>query len=189
MTTRSHAPHRPPWPCTCRAAQEVHGFDLVATAPGVTACNMADVPLSDGSVDAVIFCLALMGTDYGAFLQVWYCADTSRVVCQTFVGSRWQFCAVTTNTCTSCRLPDTSFACAPQHMARSRQPPLHRGSAGGAPGAEAWGLAVDLRGAQPLHGAVQWRQQHKGRHLGSGSSSLSHAPCKSWASSWRAPES
>jgi ribosomal RNA-processing protein 8 len=48
----------------------VHGFDLVATAPGVTACNMADVPLADGSVDAAIFCLALMGTDYGAFLQV-----------------------------------------------------------------------------------------------------------------------
>jgi ribosomal RNA-processing protein 8 len=53
-----------------RAAQAVHGFDLVATAPRVTACNMADVPLGDGSVDAAIFCLALMGTDYGAFLRV-----------------------------------------------------------------------------------------------------------------------
>lgn len=49
---------------------QVHGFDLVAEAPGVTACNMADVPLPDGSVDAAIFCLALMGTDYGAFLRV-----------------------------------------------------------------------------------------------------------------------
>lgn len=40
-----------------------------ATA-GVTACNMAHTPLADGSVDAAVFCLALMGTDYGAFLQV-----------------------------------------------------------------------------------------------------------------------
>lgn len=52
------------------AAQRVHSFDLVAVAPGVTACNMADVPLPDASVDAAVFCLALMGTDYGAFLRV-----------------------------------------------------------------------------------------------------------------------
>ena len=50
--------------------QTVHSFDLVAGAPGVVACNMAAVPLGDTSVDAAIFCLALMGTDYGAFLQV-----------------------------------------------------------------------------------------------------------------------
>ena len=42
----------------------------MATAPGVVACNMANVPLLDASVDVAIFCLALMGTDYGAFLQV-----------------------------------------------------------------------------------------------------------------------
>ncbi|KAL0030942.1 hypothetical protein WJX79_003108 [Trebouxia sp. C0005] len=48
--------------------QTVHSFDLVATAPGVTACNMADTPLEDSSVDAAVFCLALMGTDYGSFL-------------------------------------------------------------------------------------------------------------------------
>ena len=52
------------------APQEVHSFDLVATAPGVVACNMAAVPLDDSSVDAAVFCLALMGTDYGSFLQV-----------------------------------------------------------------------------------------------------------------------
>ncbi len=52
------------------ALQEVHSFDLVATAPGVVACNMAAVPLEDASIDAAIFCLALMGTDYGSFLQV-----------------------------------------------------------------------------------------------------------------------
>ena len=50
--------------------QEVHSFDLVATAPGVVACNMAAVPLDDASIDAAIFCLALMGTDYGSFLEV-----------------------------------------------------------------------------------------------------------------------
>ena len=31
---------------------------------------MAAVPLKDDSVDVAVFCLALMGTDYGAFLQV-----------------------------------------------------------------------------------------------------------------------
>jgi ribosomal RNA-processing protein 8 len=50
------------------AQQAVRSFDLTETAPGVVACNMADVPLPDGSVDAAIFCLSLMGTDYGAFL-------------------------------------------------------------------------------------------------------------------------
>ena len=62
----------------------MHGFDLVATAPGVTACNMADVPLGDGSVDAAIFCLALMGTDYGAFLQV-----IRQLFCRQAVVMRW----------------------------------------------------------------------------------------------------
>ena len=64
------------------AAQTVHGFDLVAVAPGVTACNMADVPLGDASADAAIFCLALMGTDYGAFL---------RVSCQQFMAPGGRF--------------------------------------------------------------------------------------------------
>lgn len=30
---------------------------------------MADLPLEDASLDAAVFCLSLMGTDYGAFLQ------------------------------------------------------------------------------------------------------------------------
>jgi ribosomal RNA-processing protein 8 len=46
----------------------VHSLDLVASAPGVIACNMADTPLETGSCDAAVFSLALMGTDYGAFL-------------------------------------------------------------------------------------------------------------------------
>ena len=56
-------------------AQSVHSFDLTPTAPGVVACNMADVPLPGGSMDAAIFCLSLMGTDYGAFL-----AEAARIL-------------------------------------------------------------------------------------------------------------
>ena len=48
----------------------MHSFDLVAGVSGVVACNMAAVPLAEESVDVAVFCLALMGTDYGAFLQV-----------------------------------------------------------------------------------------------------------------------
>eukprot|EP00798_Chlamydomonas_sp_ICE-L_P017649 gene17649-23994_t len=54
---------------------KVHSFDLVASAPGVIACNMAAVPLENASVDVAIFSLALMGIDYGKFL-----AEAARVV-------------------------------------------------------------------------------------------------------------
>ncbi|KAL4443931.1 hypothetical protein ABPG75_011668 [Micractinium tetrahymenae] len=47
----------------------VHSFDLAETAPGVVACNMAALPLGDAAVDAAVFCLSLMGTDYGLFLE------------------------------------------------------------------------------------------------------------------------
>lgn len=47
----------------------MHSFDLVATAPGVVACNMLALPLGAASVDAAVFCLSLMGTDYGSFLE------------------------------------------------------------------------------------------------------------------------
>ena len=53
-----------------RATQKkVHSFDLESNAPGVTACNMASTPLKDASVDVAVFSLALMGTDYGTFLE------------------------------------------------------------------------------------------------------------------------
>eukprot|EP00884_Botryococcus_braunii_P013635 jgi/Botrbrau1/22272/Bobra.0138s0029.2 len=55
--------------------QKVHCLDLVAAAPGVIACNMADTPLETGSVDIAVFCLALMGTDYPSFL-----AEAARVL-------------------------------------------------------------------------------------------------------------
>ena len=34
----------------------------------VIACNISNTPLESESVNAVVFCLALMGTDYGGFL-------------------------------------------------------------------------------------------------------------------------
>jgi ribosomal RNA-processing protein 8 len=49
--------------------QTVHSFDLVAANSRVTACNIAHTPLPDASVDCVVFCLALMGTDYEQFLR------------------------------------------------------------------------------------------------------------------------
>ncbi|KAJ8611953.1 hypothetical protein CTAYLR_004392 [Chrysophaeum taylorii] len=47
---------------------DVHSFDLVATTPGIVACNMAHTPLDALSVDVAVFCLALMGPSYLDFL-------------------------------------------------------------------------------------------------------------------------
>lgn len=47
----------------------VHSFDLVSRSPLVTACDMAHLPLPDESVDVVVFCLSLMGTNIGEFLK------------------------------------------------------------------------------------------------------------------------
>ncbi|XP_077155110.1 ribosomal RNA-processing protein 8 [Ranitomeya variabilis] len=47
----------------------VHSFDLVALNEHVTVCNMAKVPLKDGSVDVAVFCLSLMGKNLSDFLQ------------------------------------------------------------------------------------------------------------------------
>uniref|UniRef100_A0A1B6F6M9 Ribosomal RNA-processing protein 8 n=1 Tax=Cuerna arida TaxID=1464854 RepID=A0A1B6F6M9_9HEMI len=44
-------------PCT------VHSLDLVALNERVTVCDMAHTPLADSSVDVVVFCLSLMGTN------------------------------------------------------------------------------------------------------------------------------
>ncbi|KAI8102669.1 hypothetical protein M9434_005468 [Picochlorum sp. BPE23] len=53
-----------------RARQEnIQNFDLSSSAPNVTVCNIASLPLEDESVDAAIFCLSLMGTDYGSFIE------------------------------------------------------------------------------------------------------------------------
>ncbi|KAF7218439.1 uncharacterized protein rrp8 isoform X1 [Nothobranchius furzeri] len=47
---------------------KVHSFDLAATSELVTVCDMANVPLADGSVDIAVFCLSLMGTNLVDFL-------------------------------------------------------------------------------------------------------------------------
>ena len=49
--------------------QKVHSFDLVAPNGHVVACDISDVPLKGGVVDIVVFCLALMGTNYPDFLR------------------------------------------------------------------------------------------------------------------------
>lgn len=54
---------------SARVAQKVYNFDLVASVPNVAACNMAKLPLEEASVDVAVFCLSLMGTDYGSFLR------------------------------------------------------------------------------------------------------------------------
>ena len=49
---------------------KVHSFDLVAdSARGIVACNIANVPLGDSSIDVAVFCLSLMGTDYHKFVR------------------------------------------------------------------------------------------------------------------------
>lgn len=49
--------------------QNVKSFDLVAANADVIACDIAHVPLPDSSIDVVVFCLSLMGTNYGDFLS------------------------------------------------------------------------------------------------------------------------
>jgi len=58
--------------------QKVHSFDLVSTVSGVIACNMSNLPLRKESIDVAVFCLSLMGTDYGEFLE-----EAARVLTQT----------------------------------------------------------------------------------------------------------
>jgi len=48
---------------------KTHSFDLVAINERITACNLANVPLPNGCLDVVVFCLALMGTDWLEFIR------------------------------------------------------------------------------------------------------------------------
>lgn len=50
----------------------VHSFDLVSKNDHVIAADIADLPLSDCTVDIAIFCLSLMGTNIGDFLREAY---------------------------------------------------------------------------------------------------------------------
>ncbi|XP_072390956.1 uncharacterized protein [Diabrotica undecimpunctata] len=48
--------------------QKVHSFDLVAVDESVVACDMANVPLENNSVDVAVYCLSLMGTNLRDYL-------------------------------------------------------------------------------------------------------------------------
>ncbi|XP_064481750.1 uncharacterized protein LOC135394753 [Ornithodoros turicata] len=48
--------------------RKVHSFDLVALNDRVTQCDMSNVPLDSSSVDVVVFCLSLMGTNLNSFI-------------------------------------------------------------------------------------------------------------------------
>ena len=47
----------------------VHSFDLIAANRNVVACDMAHVPLAKDSVDLVVFCLSLMGSNVSDFIR------------------------------------------------------------------------------------------------------------------------
>lgn len=49
--------------------KQVKSFDLVAENSDVTECDISHVPLPDSSVDVAVFCLSLMGTNYGDFIS------------------------------------------------------------------------------------------------------------------------
>jgi len=46
----------------------VHSYDLVAVNDTVTVADISNLPLEDGSVDMVVFCLSLMGTNLRDFI-------------------------------------------------------------------------------------------------------------------------
>jgi ribosomal RNA-processing protein 8 len=54
---------------------QVHSFDLVAVNEHVTICDITHLPLEKESVDAVVFCLSLMGTNFVRYLM-----EASRVL-------------------------------------------------------------------------------------------------------------
>ena len=48
---------------------DIRNFDLSSSSPRVTVCNIASLPLEDSSVNVAVFCLSLMGVDYGTFIE------------------------------------------------------------------------------------------------------------------------
>lgn len=52
-----------------RLKLKILSFDLHSPGPFVTKADIAHLPLADGSVDVAIFCLALMGTNWIAFID------------------------------------------------------------------------------------------------------------------------
>lgn len=69
---------------------QVHSFDHIAINENVVACDIAHVPLDDESLDAVVFSLSLMGSNYIDYLKeasrclkldghLWIAEPTSRI--------------------------------------------------------------------------------------------------------------
>ena len=52
----------------CLPSMKVTSLDLVALRPNVTACDMANSPLNADSMDIIVFCLSLMGTNLRDYL-------------------------------------------------------------------------------------------------------------------------
>jgi superfamily II DNA/RNA helicase len=50
----------------------VHSYDHVAIHPGIVACDMANTPLDDGKLDAVVFSLSLMGSNIHEYIDEAY---------------------------------------------------------------------------------------------------------------------
>lgn len=48
---------------------KVHSFDHVAINDTVTSCDIASVPIEDGSLDVATFCLALMGNNFTDYIR------------------------------------------------------------------------------------------------------------------------
>ncbi|EJT77714.1 ribosomal RNA-processing protein 8 [Gaeumannomyces tritici R3-111a-1] len=59
-------------PSAERLRLRVLSFDLQSPAPHVVKADMAALPLADGSVNVAVFCLALMGTNWPAFVEEAY---------------------------------------------------------------------------------------------------------------------
>jgi len=68
---------------------KIHSFDLVSVNPLVTACNIANVPLPNDSLDMAVFSLSLMGTDWPKFInEASRCLKTGGILYIAEVQSR-----------------------------------------------------------------------------------------------------
>ncbi len=52
-----------------RIGKVIESYDLVSLAPHVKVCDVKNIPRESESVDMVVFCLSLMGTNYMEFVQ------------------------------------------------------------------------------------------------------------------------
>ncbi|KAK3114112.1 25S rRNA (adenine645-N1)-methyltransferase [Teratosphaeriaceae sp. CCFEE 6253] len=57
---------------TSKLNLKIHSYDLHSPSPLVTKADISNLPLADNSADVAIFCLALMGTNWIAFIEEAY---------------------------------------------------------------------------------------------------------------------